>query len=452
MGETPRYHLSTMGPGDAFSANGYKYTDADRRLLELLGYLGAEGHHHTGEAGVANTPVSPVLALDTLPGTLPGGTRYYYKVTLIDPNGQESAPSAEVYVDTPEIVAPPAAPSLLVEATGGTLLPGTRYYALSAYFPVQSLETTAPNIAPVQVFSGSTNRVKLTRPTLPAGATGWNVYRREPGEIDYFYVTSLDAGTTIWYDDGSSASACDRRRPQANLTHSNNAVRVCLGGATPVLPAAGWTWRIYRSLTNASWVNSFLHHVVEDDPEGSGVIATCFTDSGASTMAGQPPAQAPVIGSPSKVLLTGGGEVEGCLPYANIAGFPFVVTFRFSGAVVASNGTGVWVCEFPTFTILGVRANLGRDSVPAVQNVIGDVKRWAGAMATPQWASLFTSNATRPQVAVGAMVGTRMVPQSPDLVVGDAIVADVLQAGGGATPTDTTLSISVYGIAGGFCS
>lgn len=452
MGFTPRYHLTTMGPGESFSADGYKYTDADRRLLELLGYLGAEGHHHTGAPGDSSTPVSPILALDTLPGTLPGGTRYYYKVTLVDPNGLESAPSAEVYIDTPAVLAPPAAPSLLVESTGGTLQPGIRYYALSAYFPVQSLETTAPNVAPVQIFSGVTNRVKVTRPTLPVGATGWNVYRREPGEVDYFYVTTLLAGTSIWYDEGSSASACDRRRPQENLTNSSNAIRVCLGGATPVLPAPGWTWRIYRTLTNASWVNSFLHHVVEDDPEGSGVIAACFTDSGMGTMAAQPPAQAPVIGSPSKILLTGGAEVEGCLPYQSIAGFPFVVSFQFSGAVTAQEGTGVWICEFPTFTILGVRSSLGRNSVPAVQNVVADIKKWSGDMATPDWTSIFGSTGARPQVAVGAMIGTRKVPQSPDLVLGDAIVADVLQAGGGATPTDTDLLVQVYGIAGGYCT
>lgn len=452
MGTTPRYGLTTMGLNDKFSDDGYKFVDADRRLMEVLAYLGAEGHVHDGAAGITNTPAAPTLALDVTDGTLPGGTRLYYKISLVSPDGQESGGSAESYIDTPAALVPPAAPSLLVVATGGTLQPGTRYYALSAYYPLSTQETTAPNPAPVQIFSGATNSVKVTRPTLPVGATGWNVYRREPGEIDYFYVTSLDAATTFWVDDGSVASACDRRRPQTNQTNATNSVLVTLGGATPALPGAGWTWKVYRTLTNASYVNSFLHHVVEETGEGSGVTAISHIDTGGSTQVGQPPAAAPAIGSPSKVLLTGAAQVQGCLPYANVAGFPFVVQFRFSGTVSVHNGSEVWVCDFPTFTILWARANLGRNSAPAAQAVIGDVKKWNGNLATPQWTSLFTSNGARPQVAVGTMFGTTKVPQSPDLVQGDAIVADVLQAGGGATPTDTDLVITVYGIAGGFCS
>lgn len=451
MGETPRYHLTTMGHGDAFAANGYKFTDADRRLLEVLAYLGAEAHRHTGEEGVSTSPVAPSLELDVTPGNIPGGTRAYYKVALVDPNGLESAPSPEVFIDTPPALAPPAAPSLAILPTGGTLLPGTRYYALSAYFPTSTQETTAPNVAPIQIFTGATNRVRVTRPTLPAGATGWNVYRREPGEIDYFYVTTLLAAVTNWIDDGSVASACDRRRPQVNSTNATNSIEVCLGGATPLLPDLGWTWRVYRTYVNASWVNSFLHHVVEETEEGSGVTAVCFLDTGFATLPGQPPISAPAIGSPPKINLDDGAEVEGCLPYTNVAGFPHEVTFQFSGSLVAQDGTGVWTCEFPTFTILGVRATLGRDSVPAAQPVIADVKKWT-PMATPQWSSIFTSTPARPQVAVGTQFGTRKVPQSPDLVLGDVIVADVLQAGGGATPTDSDLIITVYGIAGGFCS
>lgn len=449
MGTTPRYGLTTMGPGDVFSANGYKYTDADRRTLELLGYLGAEGHVHDGAAGVATTPVAPSVSLDATDGTLPGGTRVYYKITLVDPNGLESGASPESYVDTPAALAPPAAPSLLAQTTGGTLLPGTRYYALSAYYPLQTQETTAPNPTAVQIFTGATNSVKVTRPTLPVGATGWNVYRRNPGEIDYFYVTSVVAATTFWVDDGATASACDRRRPQTNQTNSTNSVLVSLGGATPALPADGWTWKVYRTLSNASYVNSYLHHVVEETSEGSGITAISHIDTGGAAQVGQPPTAAPLIGSPSKVLLTDGAEVQGLLPSANVAGFPFVVTFRFSGTVVAQSGTEVWTCEFPTATIVGVRCTLGRNSGPASQAVIGDIKKWSGSFATPVWTSIFSSMGARPRVLVGTEFGVRVEPQTAGLVLGDALVADILQSGGGATPTDANLVISVYMVAGG---
>lgn len=450
MGVTPRYGLTTMGPGDVFSANGYKFTDSDRRLMEVLAYLGAEGHHHDGVAGTTDMPVAPVVTLDTADGSLPGGTRTYYKITLVDPNGLEGSGSAESYVDTPAALAAPAAPSLLALSTGGTLQPGTRYYALSAYYPLQTQETTAPNPAPVQIFSGATNSVKVTRPTLPVGATGWNVYRRNPGEIDYFYVVSVLAATTFWVDDGSVASACDRRRPQANLTNATNSVLVSLGGATPALPGDGWTWKVYRTLTNASWVNSYLHHVVEETTEGSGITALTHIDTGGSTQFGQPPSATAVINSPSKVLLTGGAEVEGVLPYTNIAGLPFQVTFTFSGTVSVQDGAFVWVCEYPTATILGVRCVLGRSRGPASQPVIADIKKWSGSFATPVWTSIFSSTANKPRVLVGSEFGVRVAPQTPGLVEGDALVSDVVQAGGGATPTDANLTVIVYGIAGGF--
>lgn len=450
MGTTPRYHLKTMGSGDSFSDDGYQFVDADRRLMEVLAYLGAEGHRHTGVPASTDTPVAPTLALaPATPGTLPGGTRLYYKVTLVDPTGLESSGSTETYIDTPAAIAPPGAPSTIVLPTGGSLQPGIFYYALSAYYPLASQETTAPNIGSAQIFSGSTNRIRITFPTLPAGAAGWNIYRRRPGEVDYFWVMSV-VGVTTWTDDGSVASACDRRRPTTNLTNSLNSVQVCIGGATPALPGAGWTWKIYRSLTNASYVNSFLHHAVEETFENSGVTALCYIDTGGSTTPGQPPAAAPAIGSPSKVLLTGGAEVSGTLPVANVAGFPFVVTFEFSGPLVPQDGEGIWTCEFPVFAILGVRAVLGRNSIAAATAVIVDVKKWTGNLATPAWSSIFDSNAGRPQVAVANAFGARVVPVRPGLVVGDHIVADLLQAGGGATPTDSGLVLTVYGIASGF--
>lgn len=455
MGTTPHYGLNTMGPNAHFSDDGYKYVDADRRLLDVLAYLGAEGHHHTGAAGESGTPVAPTLALSESVGSLPGGTRLYYKVTLVDPSGIESAGSAEAWIDTPDVVAPPAAPSLIVEP-GGTLQPGSFYYALSAYFPLQSQETNAPNVASVQVVAGSTNRIRLTFPTLPAGALGFNVYRRRPGELDYFFVETVPSagGSPVnWIDDGSTDSACDRRRPVTNQTQSTNAVDVSLGGATPALPGEGWTWKVYRTLTNASYVNSFVHHVVEETEEGSGVTALTTVDTGGPAYASQPPTLNVVVGHPAKVLLTDGAEVEGQLPASMVDGAVAAasyheIVFQFSGPVEPQNGTGCWPCEFPLFTILGVRCTLGRDSVPAVDPVIGDVKVWSGA--TPSWNSIFTSMGARPRVLAGTQFGERVAPQFADLVEGDVIVADILQAGGGATPTDADLVVTVYGIASGF--
>ena len=444
MGTTDHYGLKRMGPGENFSDEGWKFTDGDRVLMDRLLYLGAEGHRHIGAAADPAEPGTPTLTLAETSGSIPAGTRVYYKYTLVDVEGFESAPSTEVYVDTSSPVVEPAAVALAVSTTGGTLLPGQYYYVLTAYTTVNTNETKALYPAYITVPTGtSTNKITLTLPTLPTGATGFNVYRKGPGEPRYYHLASTTS-TTTYVDTGAVEEDCNRTVPVRNTTNGTNNVTV----QVPTL-AAGYTWKLYRTYVAGFYNSALVHHVVEETTEGSGIITPQYVDMGLATLTGTPPTTAQTVGSPEQIDLS--TEVQGVLPMVGVAGYPFVAEFSVDGALTAQTGTHVWVCEFPRVAIQAVRASLGRGYTPASQSVIVDVN--VGRGATPWMTSLFFSSADQPRVTVGNQVGTRVTPTArTQLAEGDVLTIDIDQAGGGATPTDRDLTVTVYGWAYGFTS
>lgn len=445
-GSTSHYGLQRLTRGESFSLNGYKYTNADREQIDQLLYLGAEGHHHTGAASISEEPESPpTLTLLTSGGTIPAGTRVYYKFTYVDLSGNESAGSTEAFVDTPAAVDEPGAPSLATSVSGGTHLPGNYYYVLTAYTTSITQETLALNPAYITVPAGSnTNTITLTMPTKPTGATGFNIYRRAPGGAQYLYLASTTG--TSYTDNNSVEEDCNRTLPRRNTTNSQNAVSVSLPGATPTSPE-GLTWKVYRTYVTNNWDSSFLHWVVEETFEGSGVILSSYEDVGNGTTPGKPPSITQFTTSPQKIDLTDAVEVQGSMPLG-LTAFPWVVTFSFPGSLASGSGTHVWCCEFPAATIIGCRATLGRGYVPSSTPVIVDVNKGTGA--TPVFSTIYTTTANRPSVPVGVPRGERTTPDVRTLVVGDLLTVDIDQTGGGATPTDQDLTVNVYLIAHGY--
>lgn len=313
-GSTLHYQLQTLESGDALSTNSYKFTSADRQQIDTLLYLGAEGHHHTGAAAnSSSTTTAPTLTLHTSGGAMPAATRVYYAYTYVDVNGHETAGSTIAYVDTPTKVVEPAAPSLVYASTGGVLNPGNYYYALSAYTVSSTSETLAQNPVYITIPVGTaTNEVVLTMPSLPSGATGFNIYRRKPGGTSYVFLASTTASS--YTDTGSVAEDPNRNLPLANVTNSQNYIDITVPGGT--VPA-GQTWKVYRSFSLNNWEASLLNWVTDETFEGSGIITPTFSDLGVGTSTGKPPSVAQQVGSPAKVLLTGGAEVQGVLPIAN---------------------------------------------------------------------------------------------------------------------------------------
>ena len=446
MGTTDHYGLKRMGPGENFSDEGWKYTDGDRVLMDRLLYLGAEGHRHLGAVADPPTTSTPTLTLSALSGSIPAGTRVYYKYTLVDVEGFESAASTEAYVDTASAIAEPAAVALSVSTTGGTLLPGQYYYVLTAYTTVNTNETKALYPAYVTVPAGtSTNRITLNMPTLPSGATGFNIYRKGPGEPRYYYLASTTL-TTPYSDTGAIAEDCNRTVPVRNTTNGTNNVTIDIPTLDP-----GYTWKVYRTYVAGFYNNSLVHHVVEETTEGSGIIADTYVDMGLATLTGAPPTTSQSVGGPPKIDLTDMTEVQGTLPMSGVSAYPYVAQFQVAGTLTAATGTFVWVCEFPQVTIEGVRAALGRGYSPASQPVIVDVN--AGDGATPTMTSIFTTTNQQPRIRVGAQIGDRVTPTARvGLSEGDIVTIDIDQAGGGATPTDRDLTVSIYMLVHGYTS
>lgn len=449
---TNHYGLDQLVAGDDFTDNGYKFTNADRELIDRLLYLGAEGHHHSGADATVNDPTDPLAASVTESGgIIPAGTRVYYKYTWVDPNGFESAASPEAFVDTDQPVTEPAAATIGVATTGGTLLPGVYYYVLSAYTNVNTQETKA--IAPTYFtvpIGSSTNTVTLHLPTLPAGADGFNVYVKKPGQVRYNWLAAVDMTVatppTSYVDNGSVEEDCNRTIPTRNSTNGSNTVDLALPEAVP----AGSTWKLYRTYVSGQYQSSLLHWVVEETFETSGVIIATYQDTGEPTVEGMPPSASQAIGSPEKVDLTDAAEVQGTLPMGRVE-HPQIITFFWPGLVEAAEGTMVWVNEYPNLRIVGARATLAIDRSPNGQAVIVDVNRGTQE-PTPSFSSIFANQAAQPKILVGEQQGDRATPVTAlaELVEGDMLTVDIDQAGEGATPTDYDLTISIYAVAYGF--
>lgn len=458
MATTDRYALKRLIAGQSLSDDGYQFTDADRVLIDRLLYLGAESHRHDGATATASTaPAAPSLLTVTTAGAIPAGTRVYYKVTLVDVNGLESTPSTEVFVDTPAPLIEPGPPTLLARSTGGTLAPGNYYYALSAYangINTQETKALSPGFITVPVGS-TTNSIEIVFPALPAGATGWNIYRKRPGGARYDYLLSVAANVatppTRYIDTGAAVEDCNRTTPVRNSTNAQNSVQVTIGGATPAVPV-GMTWKVYRTYIGGNYDNTLLHHVVEHTADFSGIITPRYTDMGLSPMVGKPPTVGIAIASPPRIRFGDSADVQGALPLARVSAFPEMVAFSFEGTLSPRQGTSVWVCEYPRATIMGVRASLGRGYSPVATDVVVDVICGTNT-ATPTFASIFAALADQPRILVGAQIGTRVVPTAKrELLEGEALSIDIETAGGGATPNDRDLTVMVYLLVHGYTS
>lgn len=443
-GQTDHYGLTTLGSGDTFAHDGHKYTGADRRLIDSLLHLGAEGHRHSGQAAVDIVPtIPPGLTLNSTGGTIPAATRVHYKYTWVSTRGEETAAGPESYVDTPEPITAPGGATLGISTSGGALAPGNYYYVLTAYTSVSTAETRAvnPTYVPVPATT-TTNAITLTMPSLPGGATGFNIYRRAPGQTKYFFLASTTASS--YEDDGSVAEDCDRSVPSANSTNGTNSIDVEL----PVAVPAGYTWRLYRTYTAGDWRRSFLMNVLQWIDDETPTVITEVTDVGNGTAPGSPPVTSQLVGSPSKIDLADGAEVEGMIPMGLVS-YPTQVVFNYEGPLEEVQGSTVWVSDFPSAEIISCRAVLGRGYSPDEDPVIVDVNM-AAEDPNPEFATIFTTQANRPTVPVGAQCGDRVTPDVTLLSRGDMLTMDIDQTGGGDTPTDRDLTVTIYLIAHGY--
>lgn len=437
---TQHFGLQRLRAGlDTFSTNGSKYTDEDRVIIDRLLFLALSGHHHDGVVPDDVNPTDPPeLALD-IGGGLPAGERIYYVYTLVDANGAETAPSPEAWVDTPAPVNSPEAPALARASTGGTLMPGAYFYGLSAYTGSNTLDTRVMNYGQISIPAGTnTNKITILLPDLPSGADGFNIYRRKPGNAEYFYLDSVDMGgtpPTEYVDDGGEEEDCDRRPSTSNATNSDNSVIVQYPGATPAIPE-GYTWKVYRSYTSGVFYNALLQWVVEETEEASGIIVTEIIDVGQGTQPGNPPAASQIVESPSKVNL--GTETEGTLPPHRINGFPILIEFSLPGVTTVAEGPEIWISPYPALIIKEIRVNAGWDEAdgefawPESASVNLSVMKSSDGVT---WADITNDDPLSMSPFIPITNTTPNAPTGPDpadrpelLVLSDMLRVDVTQA------------------------
>lgn len=446
MGLTPHYGLRTIdGSGDRFSDNDYQYTSADRRSIDLKLYLGAEGHKHTGEGiDLFDPETAPTLVLSNTGGVLPGGATVRYRFTWVSLEGEETAASPEASVMTSEKVATPGLPGLAQSTTGGSLLSGSYFYLLTAWEGVPTQETTPTSRVYSVMPSGvNTGEILLELPPLPVGADGFNVYRKGPGDSQYFLLDTLATGATpssSYVDSGVVEPDCNRIPPRQNTTGSSSSVVVTLPEAVPE-DAVGW--KLYRTFSTGAWDSSLLSLVVEETSEGSGVITNEFLDVGTTTGVGRFPETSQVTPSPSKIDLTDGSHVQGSLPPGSVY-VPVTATFTFAGQLSPEWGAFRWPFPYKEGRVEKVLATLGDGFSPAADAVLVDIRKWDANAATPSWGTILDGYLSVP---VGENTGSYVMGAGefdvPEIYEGDMLSCDIVQSGGGATPTDADLTVVV---------
>lgn len=291
-GTTPRFGFNFFGAGTpgTISDNGQKYTSLDRLLMDRL-LASVEGHHHRYVPPTSGLTAAPATTLVSTGGQLSAGYTYYYKISVVDLEGNESIASPEAAQGTPTPLQPPAMPGLSSDPdTVGVLLPGYYYYALTGLRGTE--ESTIGPAAMVSLVAGE-NAIKVDLPTFGA-ADSLRIWRMGSADAGFTRIGLVSAGTTEFIDDGSTPAdpcACDPgvAPPPFNTGISNYAVDIELPGTVDVDQIQ--SWKIYRSnYAGIYGAGSLVHEVVErtDEWDITSPLVTVWTDTGLGLSVGQP--------------------------------------------------------------------------------------------------------------------------------------------------------------------
>ncbi|QBQ74881.1 esterase [Caudovirales GX15bay] len=350
-GITRRFGFTTLGEDDDFDANDYAFSRENRIRLDKIITETIERHRHTGAASSLEVPSAPTLTMEPAGGTFAPNSTITYRYGYVDTDGQESVASTPASIVTTQTVTAPE-PATLSQDTGGFLLPGPYSYLLTAYTGESIYETT-----PSRPVTGTLTAETwtLTFPSLPAGADGWNIYRKGPTDTEPIYLTSSVDESLL--DDGSIAPNVYRVAPTANTTSTTSSVTVDLSDGLP----PGHTWRIYRTTDQSDWSQSLVVQASEAP----------YSDTGHATLTGSPASTSTAIGFAPKIPL--GSGTFGQPPPAMVL-VPRIATFTQKGELDVGILPWVWLCEYDAAKIVAARAALGKDATPTGTAVVAQVE------------------------------------------------------------------------------
>lgn len=427
-GQTPRFGFTTLDSTyDTLDERDFKFSGADRILLDRVLRQAAERHHHVGNliAPTLETPgPAPHVEVEATGGVISANRTVYYRASIVDERGQEHVASRTATAYTNPPVFKPGA--FTVQPDDGVLMPGDYVYAISGYTWDSACETTVSQAVSAQLtqIGGFT----LSFPGPSSGTTGFNVYRKGPTDQQLTFVKSLALPVTTWTDDGTTVGNSLRGVPTTNTTSSTSSIEVSPAAELGV----GETWKVYRSYSPTEWDHSLLIWSAN-----ASVI-----DTGHATQVGAPPAAGAAVGNPPKLNL--GSDVEGVLPPALVV-TERIANFTFEGPVTLGPSVWQWVNEFDQAAPLTVRAALGRGSVPIDGPVEVTIEKlipgfgWIRGSGAEEVSAVVPAGET-----IGPLASVSLALQDAlGVGPGEAFRVVVLQSGGGATPTAVDLSVVV---------
>lgn len=308
MVQTSRWGFNKFGGslGGSISDDDGKFSSTDRDLQDRL-FAFFENHvHDGGSAPVAlATPANaPGSSLSNTGGTIARGGTRYYRYTVVDQFGFESAGSPEVAVVLPDSIHITVAPVVVGGNAGGSALAqGTYYYALTGN--TADGETIIGPEAVITIQAGQ-NQAVLTLPALPSGVTSWNLWRMGVTEDGWTKVGATQpAGTFTDIGYASGACLCDpTTQPPTLDLGPGGTISITITPVSGDLTGA-ISWRLYETDTsgvyaNASLVAAVVPTVVGDPPPAS------YIDTGTALIIGQPPTTSTTI-TPSHEVVGGSG-------------------------------------------------------------------------------------------------------------------------------------------------
>lgn len=362
MPTTTSLGLALRSPGEqeTLATTAGNWELVNRLFLRLM------GHRHGGVNGdFAGAPLPPVAAQTSDPGRLPAGTQIFYRSAVVH-DGVESPASVSTFLTTSSFISPPelAPEAIEVLTSGGDLISGVFVYALTSWVgsPANETRAIAPVTVQLQSIDGNNQRVSITLPALPAGADGFNIYRRYPNSIETYQIASLTGEQEDPYIDSSGSEVVAPFVVLPTTDRSGFRRTVQLTRPTDLEPDD--TWRVYRSFDDALWESTYLGSTDGDT----------FLDTGAAPNLGAPieGASIPYTEPP----LVGGQDIR-----------EVPVTHRFAEPGAAGTGPlgAEWVIPYDNVFLEGAVLSVDRASAPVTNPLVVKLQVWLGS-----WSDLAT--------------------------------------------------------------
>lgn len=233
MRKTPFAGITRLDPDESLLTDGGAFIGDDRDAIDYFLRLGAKTHRHDGSTGLDNPLQVASGGMAVQGGSLPADLSFGLGYTLVDENGGETMISPVVTISTAPPVSPPTAQATAtVDYTGGSLLVGTYYYAVSLVDNTGGETPVGPAATASRAPGHASGRITVSdlADDITGNIVAWRLYRSVGGGD--FNLLATGTGNTF-VDDGSQSVDCDitPNTDAVNTTNGQNLLIVRLPSA-----------------------------------------------------------------------------------------------------------------------------------------------------------------------------------------------------------------------------